>query len=1022
MTTRCAALLSCVLLLMPATSGAAVVRAVAWAVVPTIALPPAPRMQSAPVAESGAEVGAEVGTAANDDGDRASVDSVVVVPFSNISQDAADDWIGDGIAETVAADLESLGDLAVVSRESVASALGEEAPASLDPSAAARFAGDAGARWVVTGGYQRVGQRIRITARLVDARSGAVADTLTADGTVDEIFTLQDQIVAQLAVGPAFGGAGTQAAGRASAGRPVFAVGPDGEGSVDAPPGRVDRPDRGRSDGAGARVAAPPGNVSGGIILPNGSQAGRAGRRGPGRAGAVPGPGDPRPASPASGVAVSAGILTGRPSVTATRAVQPPSVDGLLDDAIWQTATRITEFVQVTPVEGAAATEDTDVYVAFDSTHLYLGMHAHYSNPGMVRANRVDRDRATFGDDTISVYFDTFLDQQRAFVFTLNGYGVQGDSLMGGGGGGGFRGGSSGMPRGDSSWDVLFDSGGALVDDGWTAEMSIPFKSLRYPSSETHRWGFQIARSIRGKDETVVWAPVSRDVSGFLPQMGLLDGLRNLSTSRNLEILPTVTAIQAGSLDRSTGSFDEQREPEGGVNVKYGLTSNLTLDFTYNPDFSQIESDRPQIEVNQRFPLFFSELRPFFLEGQEVFDIRGPVNLIHTRTIVDPRYGAKLTGKVGKTTMGVLFANDEAPGKVDDPTDRAFGLAANSVMGRVRYDLYSESHIGAIMTDREFLDSYSRLVGVDGRFRINPTTSADFMAISSQNRDLDGNERSGPMFDLGLRHSGRNLSYSISSYSLDPEFDTEVGFVRRRDIKRVSSSVSYRWWPESWIINWGPSLSYSRNWNFDDVLEDESTQLRLNASFVKNIRFNGSVRREMERFLGIDFFKNRYSFSGNVSTSRLISFGGGFNWGEQVRFSGTPFLGDSTSGNMFMMLRPLSRLQSSINVNTSRLVDPFDQTDVFDVKIFRASTTYQFTDRLLLRNIMEHNTFSGTLGANLLVTYRVNSGTVFFIGYDDRYRQGDLIFDDDDEPLYFTTDFQRTNRAFFTKISYLFRY
>jgi hypothetical protein len=486
--------------------------------------------------------------------------------------------------------------------------------------------------------------------------------------------------------------------------------------------------------------------------------------------------------------------------------------------------------------------------------------------------------------------------------------------------------------------------------------------------------------------------------------------------------LPTFTAIQAGSLDTSTGNFDEERQPEGGVNFKYGLTSNLTLDFTYNPDFSQIESDRPQIEVNQRFPLFFSELRPFFLEGQEVFDIRGPVTLIHTRTIVDPRYGAKLTGKVGKTTMGVLFANDEAPGKVDDPADRAFGMAANTVAGRVRYDLYSESHIGAILTDREFLDSYSRMAGVDGRFRINPTTSADFMAISSQNRDLDGNERSGPMFDLGLRHNGRNLSYSISGYSLDPEFDTEVGFVRRRDVKRVSSNVSYRWWPESWIINWGPSLSHSRNWNFEDVLEDESTQLRLNASFAKNIRFNGSVRREMERFGGIDFFKNRYSLGGNVSTSRAISFGGGFNWGEQVRFSGTPFLGDSTSGNLFMMLRPLSRLQSSINVNTSRLVDPFDQTEVFDVKIFRASTTYQFTDRLLLRNIMEHNTFSGTLGANLLVTYRVNSGTVFFIGYDDRYRQGDLIFDDDDEPLYFTTDFKRTNRAFFTKISYLFRY
>ena len=178
----------------------------------------------------------------------------------------------------------------------------------------------------------------------------------------------------------------------------------------------------------------------------------------------------------------------------------------------------------------------------------------------------------------------------------------------------------------------------------------------------------------------------------------------------------------------------------------------------------------------------------------------------------------------------------------------------------------------------------------------------------------------------------------------------------------------------------------------------------------------------MERFGGIDFFKNRYSLGGNVNTSRAVSFGGSFNWGEQVRFSGTPFLGDSTSGNMFMSLRPFSRLQASLNMSTSRLIDPRDQTDVFDVKIFRTQTSYQFTDRLLLRNILEYNTFTRTFGANLLVTYRVNAGSVFYIGYDDRYKQGHLIFDDDDEPLFFTTDFERTNRAFFMKISYLFRY
>ena len=641
----------------------------------------------------------------------------------------------------------------------------------------------------------------------------------------------------------------------------------------------------------------------------------------------------------------------------------------------------------------------------------------------MVRANRVDRDQ-TIGDDTISFYFDTFLDQQRAYVFTLNGYGVQGDSLMGGGRGGGFRGGPGGMPRGDSSWDALFDSGGSIVDDGWTAEMAIPFKSLRYPSTggAPYRWGFQIARSIRGKDEAVVWAPVSRDVSGFLPQMGLLDGLSNLSTSRNLEILPTFTAVQVGSLNTTTGGFGEARQPEGGINLKYGVTSNLTLGFTYDLDFSQIESDRPQIEVNQRFPLFFSELRPFFLEGQELFDVAGPVNFVHTRTIVDPRFGGKLTGKAGRTTLGVLVANYEAPGKVDDPTDREFGQTANTLIGRVRYDLYTESHIGAIVTDREFLDSYSRLVGVDGRFRLSPTSSIGFRAITTENRNLDGDEVSGPLLDVGWSHGGRNLSYRASYYSIDPAFDTEVGFVRRRDIRRASGNVSYRWWPEGWIINWGPSIDYSRNWNFDDVLEDKEVGVRFNASFAKNINVNAGARREMERFGGIDFFKTRYSLGGIVSASRAVGLGGRFNWGDEIHFSSSPFLGRGASGNLFVTVRPLSRLQTRLNVNTSRFINPIDQTEVFDVKIFRTLTTYQFTDRLLLRNIMEYNTFNRTLGPNLLLTYRVNSGTVFFIGYDDRYTQGDRIFDDDEEPLFLTTDFERTNRAFFTKLSYLFRY
>ena len=1119
-----------------------------------------------------------------------SVESVAVVPFTNISRNEGDEWLGHGIAETVAADLESRDAFTVVALERVAAAMGGRA-ANRDDTLAAALGRELGSRWVVAGGYQRIGDRLRITARLVDTLNGTLAATARVDGAFADIFDLQDRIAGELTRsagaraalgaapalppgggGPAPFGDGRADLGRAARGGGRAPIGPASEGDVGfgsaagggrpgsfgegaggfgpaagggrpgsfgegaggfgsaagggrpgsfgegaggfgpaaggGRPGSFDdgaggfdfeRAIRagltGRAEGfdPGAGEAAPAagtgnGEVSGGIILPPSGSAGRAApdgfsRRGPetpaaraplagptagaaARLGAgAPRPGGPAAAGSAAGLAPAAslGILAGRPNVTAARTAQPPLIDGNLDDAIWQRATRITEFVQQSPLEGQPATEDTEVYIAYDDEHLYFGLYAHYSQPSMMRANRVDRDQAFFGDDLISVYFDTFLDQQRAYVFSVNGYGVQNDSILearggggggrggpgggGGRGGGGFgRGGFSGVRWGDRSWDALYETGGNVVDDGWTAEMAIPFKSLRYPSNPTHRWGFQIARRIRGKDETVVWSPMSRDVSGLLPQMGVLDGLSDLSTSRNLEILPTATAIRVDTLDRSAGGLSQEQQPEGGVNLKYGVTSNLTLDVTYNPDFSQIESDRPQIEVNQRFPLFYPEMRPFFLEGQEIFNMPGPVNFVHTRTIVDPRYGGKLTGKVGNTTLGVLVANDEAPGNLGDAyrdSDFRYGKTADVVIGRVRYDLYAESHIGAIVTDREFLGGYSRLGGLDGNFRLSDATSIGFRAITSQNRDcgswggegcLDAfDDTAGNMFDVGLRSNGRNLTYFVAGYTIDPEFDTAVGFVRRRDIKAGIGNVGYRWWPESWLINWGPSFSYNRNWSFENVLEDEMANAGVNFSFAKNIRVNAGYSRDMERFGGINFDKEYYSLGGNVSTLREFTVGGFFSYGDQVRYDlanpANSFLGTGGRGGVFMSIRPFSRLQSQININTSNLIDPFSDTEIFDVKIYRALTTFQFTDRLLLRNILEYNTFQRTMGANVLFTYRINSGTVFFIGYDDRYQQGDLIFDSTNSqyaylgnPVFYTTDLMRTNRAFFTKISYLFRY
>ena len=1004
---------------------------------------------------------------------------VGVASFVNISAAQVDEWIGAGIAETVSADLERIEGVSVVGPAALDDGIAGVAsePARMRESDAERVVREAGRRlgaaWVVTGAFQRLGERMRVTARLLDTATGAPAASVKVDGFFRDLFVLQDRVVEEL-------GAAVYAAANGEPGRPGFPAGNgngdgngngngDGSGAFGgavpaalgvparaaggggsfSEPGRLSGlpPRAGRSAPAGGRGEpaagrfAPPGAVGRPAPLPPADVTGSVVLGGPSAA-----EGD---GGPAAGFAAAAGILTGRPTLRPTRTEIRPDIDGRLDDLVWRNALRITEFVQESPLEGAPATEDTEVWISYDSQNLYVAVHAHYEDPGIMRATRVDRDES-WRDDNFTVYFDPFLDQQRAYAFSVNGYNVQGDEIINargrtgrgggggrsGGGGGGFS--TRGIPWGDSSWDALFDSGAQIVDDGFTAEMAIPFKSLRYPQRSRdvpHRWALQIVREIRHKDENAVWAPISRGVSGFLPQMGLLEGMTNLSMSRNLEIMPVATGIQLGSLDTTSGAFAmDKAQPEGGVNVKYGITSNLTADFTLNPDFSQIESDRPQIEINQRFALFYPELRPFFLEGAEIFNVFGPINFVHTRTIRDPDWGAKITGKVGRTSVGFLAANDAAAGSVAGLAGPLGDSAANVVIGRARYDLYAESHIGAMVTNRDFLGGYSRMALADGAFRLGQTQSIGFAAVQTDNRDLDGIDSRGTLFDVNYRLQGRHWNIFNGTYLLSPDFRTDVGFVQRTDQQRNVTTLGYRFWPESWIINWGPSVTYGRNWNFDDVLEDEQFEARLNTTFANNISGSFSVTRDMERYLGVNFEKSGYRAFGRISSSRKYSVGGFYRYGDEVRYQENPFLGRGGSGGMFVTLRPTSRFQSQINLNTSRLIDPRidpgvgDQL-VFDVTIVRALSTYQFTDRLAYRNIVEFNTLQRTAGLNMLVSYRVNAGTVFYIGYDDRYRQADRILGEDFDGdgiadyLFPSVDtLQRTNRAFFTKFQYLFRY
>ncbi len=992
--------------------------------------------------------------------------TVAVTPFANLSGDPADAWLGAGIAETVAIDLEQLSPLTVVSRDVSSHPFrGPDAVSGGSPPGLT-VARAEGAAWLVTGGFERLGPELRITARIVSVETGAARRSVRVDGALGDLFDLQDRVAAQLRDGFA-AIAGASAAGRPPAAAPpppaaraapavAAPAGTDGDGDGDGPAARPPRRGRGGVFGA---ASAPPEVVVAEVAPP----AGRPPEPEPFPddapeaflPGSVPVPRSPAPfvpvdpaadlipdslagdAEPRFGVATGVGILSGRPLVRPPRAPAPPSIDGRLDDAAWARAAHITDLVQLAPRVGEPASETSDIYITYDSANIYIAFHAHFTDPQTMRAQRKDRDVRT-GDDVFWVYFDPFLDQQRAYSFGVNAYGVQMDTIVSSRSGGGFgrgrRGGGPGLrlPFGDPSWDTLFDSAGRIVADGFTAELAIPFKSLRYPQREgdvAHQWGFQVARRIRGNNETAVWAPINREIAGFLPQMGVLQGMTDLSTSRNIEVLPTFTAVQLGALDDAGGFDNGEARPEGGVNFKYGVTSNLTADVTYNPDFSQIESDQPQIEQNQRFALFYPELRPFFLEGAEIFDIPAPARVVHTRTIVDPRYGAKLTGKTGNTTIGVMYANDEAPGNADDAGAAAFGQSAQTFVGRVRYDLYAESFVGATYTDREFLDSHSRVAGLDSRFRLGDTHELGMLAFGTQHRDLDGLETSGHMVNANIRKTGRNFSYLLAWYSLSPDFKTDVGFVRRTDQRFGYSEVAYRWWPESWIISWGPRVRYTRSYNFDSILEDEQASAGFNVAFADSINASAEVNRDMERFGGIDFFKTRYQFFTSVSKIRQFSFGVGGNGGDQIFFDTEhPYLGHDTGWRVFLNLRPVPRLESRINVDTNRFIDVRNHDQlVFDVNIFRALTTYQFTDRFLLRNISEYNSFDQKLSLNLLLTYRVNAGTAFYVGYDDRYQQADHIMRDldgngIDDRFFQSTALRRTNRAFFTKLQYLFRY
>jgi len=740
-------------------------------------------------------------------------------------------------------------------------------------------------------------------------------------------------------------------------------------------------------------------------------------------------------------------------------------VDGRLDDLAWSKAALLEGFTQFDPVEGSDASQETAVFVLVDDDAIYFAVRAYDDQPDQVRATLSERDSFTRSDDYVRFILDTFNDQRRAYVFTVNPLGVQHDGLWNEGGSAGRQGGF-GSPIDDNP-DFLWESDAQITDWGYQAELKIPFKSLRFPEREVQTWGLQVERRIQRNGFASSWAPLTADIANRLTQAGKLEGLKGLDMGLFMELNPVLTGSRAGELDES-GHFSHS-SPSGdfGLNATYGITSNLTVDATFNPDFSQVEADAGQVQVNERFALFFPEKRPFFLEGTEIFGM--PKQLVYTRTIANPVGGGKMTGKVGSLNIGYLGAIDE--GFEPDAPETLVNLV------RVRKDVGASSTVGVVYTDRTVdSDDFNRVAGADARFQLGGRYTVTLMGARSFTDGGDYAHRTdGLMSAARFERAGRAFSFNAEFEDTEADFVPGSGFFRRIGMAQLSSRAEYNWFAErgSLLESINPSLEVQGFWDHDTFwegggLEEGEVQLSSRFSFKNNITIWGNVKRTVfdyrpEQYEGLfvqtadgalsDFRPSQSLFDGLNSATVGIWFN---NW-ERVRgnaritFSETPIFdrsfgvavepADARSGELQLSLFPTRALIAELGVRFSRLTRARDGEEHSTAVIPRIRTQYQFSRALFVRSIVEYGSQesaalrdpatgrplvdcdesgceprAGSVGNDVriegLLGYEPSPGTVFFLGYTREM---------EDASAFGFEDIRATRDGLFVKLSYRLR-
>ena len=933
------------------------------------------------------------------------VDLLAVIPFDNISGAPGDDWIGVGIAETLAAELQSPAAFDVIGPELVSAVRVPDVDdtGSGEHAVVLEVGRRLGARWVVHGAYQRLGDQLRITGRLVDVETSTIVRAVKVDGAIDDLFTLQDRLAAELVSGTGMD------SGRAS-GRP-------GPRAAVADPRPAPSPVVGDPD---------PGTVSGiaSALSISGFAVG----------GVIDGPPPPNPP------AVISRDERGRATIRAIKLTAAIRLDGQLDEQVYHTVPAVTGFIQHVPDEGALATERTEVWIMFDERNIYVASRIWDSAPRSEWvANEMRRDSNQLRqNDHFLVLFDTFYDRRNGVAFQTTPLGALSDFAIT----------NEGSYNGD--WNPVWDVRTGRFEGGWTVEMEIPFKSLRYRPGLAQVWGVQLRRGIRRKSEYAYITPLPISAAGAgggtmgvfrVSAAATLVGVEAPGGSRNLEIKPYGIGGLTTDLTASPPQRDV-RDGNFGVDVKYGITQNLTADFTYNTDFAQVEVDEQQVNLT-RFSLFFPEKREFFLEGRGIFDFaRGGVGgfggalrrggggggffgggnaptLFYTRriglergTIVPILGGGRVTGKIGAFDVGALSI------QTDDEVISGAKMT-NFTVVRMKRDILRRSSIGGLFTNRSVSvagDGSSQAYGADATFSFYDNVSLLAYVAKTATPGVDSQDTS---YQGRFNYAGDLYGFQADHLVVEDNFIPEVGFVRRDNFRRTYASGRFSPRPRSIDA----IRQFRIEGSFDYILtadtglvETRQSQLGFSTELENSDRFAVSVADNYEFLVnpftpgpGVTFPVGGYGFRDVEATYSL---------GAQHRLSGTFTVraGEYFSGDIRTIgfsrgrveLTQQFSLEPSVSVNWIDTPQGSFRTDLVVSRV-----NYTFTPRMFVSALIQYNSSRDTISSNFRLRWEYTPGSELFVVYSE---------DRDTNPLMPDRYSELRNRGFVVKVNRLFRF